>query len=163
VLGAEHPDTLTTRRELAHWTRACQHVEQRPPSHLTSRIRGAIAGRAGRVPSKAQRGADEQQTGDGAHHAVMALASAERAVAAALGASLLTGVFSVGAIMLQNRLAGRSADSDALAGAVTEMLSRSMAVSMRAQAVGEMMRIRSGLGEASMSACACASRRTCSS
>jgi hypothetical protein len=76
------------------------------------------------------------------------VSNAELAVTAALGASFLTGLASLGVVAFQNWLSGRSADSDALIGAVTEMLSRSMAVSMRAQAMGETMRIRSGISEA---------------
>lgn len=75
------------------------------------------------------------------------MTSAELAVTAALGASFLTGLASLGVVAFQQWLAGRSSDADALISAVNEMLSRSMAIAMRAQAMADQMRIRSGLGE----------------
>jgi hypothetical protein len=69
------------------------------------------------------------------------------AVIAALGASALTGLASLGVMWLQQHLQGKSADRDALQAAVTEMLSASLAVSMRARTMGDAMKIRSGLGE----------------
>jgi hypothetical protein len=73
--------------------------------------------------------------------------SAELAVVAALGASLLTGAASLGVVALQERLRGKRDDRDTLTSAVTAMLSRSMAFMLRAQAAGLQMRLRSGLGE----------------
>jgi hypothetical protein len=72
---------------------------------------------------------------------------AELTVIAALGASALTGAASLGVVTLQERIRSRSADRDTLAAAVTAMLSRSMAVMWRAQAMGLQMRMRSGLSE----------------
>lgn len=72
---------------------------------------------------------------------------AELTVVAALGASFLTVLGSLGVVTLQERLRGKAGDRDALAAAVIEMLSRSMAVATRAQAMGETMKLRSGLGE----------------
>ena len=69
------------------------------------------------------------------------------AVVAALGASTLTGAASLGVVALQEWLRGRASERDMLAAAVTEMLSRSMEVMMRAQALGLQMRLRSGIGE----------------
>jgi len=75
------------------------------------------------------------------------MTNAELAVVAALAASALTGGTSLGVVWLREWLRGRAADRDVLAAAVTELLSRSMAVSLRYQALGEMMKQRSGLGE----------------
>jgi hypothetical protein len=75
------------------------------------------------------------------------MTSAELAVAAALGASVLTVSGSLGVVALQERLRGRNSDRDTLSTAVTAMLSLSMAFMMRVQAVGLQMRVRSGLGE----------------
>jgi hypothetical protein len=75
------------------------------------------------------------------------LTPAELAVVAALGASGLTVIGSLGVVALQEWLRGRRDDRDALTTAVTAMLSLSMAFMMRAQAVGLQMRLRSGLGE----------------
>jgi hypothetical protein len=72
---------------------------------------------------------------------------AELAVTAALGASILTAAASLGVIWLQNWLRGRAEDRDALLSAGTSMLSRSMAIMTRAQALGLQMRLRSGLTE----------------
>jgi hypothetical protein len=60
--------------------------------------------------------------------------SAALAVVAALGASALTGVTPV--VGLRERLRRNAADRQELNGAVTQMLSRSMDVSLRAQAMG---------------------------
>jgi hypothetical protein len=73
--------------------------------------------------------------------------SAELAVVAALGASLLTGLASLGVVAFQEWRRRKEADRDALLAAVTEMLSRSLAVSLRAQTMGLTMKVRSGLGE----------------
>jgi hypothetical protein len=72
---------------------------------------------------------------------------AELAVTAALGASGLTAAASLGVVWLREWLAGRAAERDVLLAAVTQMLSRSMAVLMRAQAMGLQMRLRSGIAE----------------
>jgi hypothetical protein len=53
----------------------------------------------------------------------------------------------MGVVAFQEWLRGRAGDRDALANAVTEMLSRSLAVAMRAQAMAETVRLRSGLSE----------------
>ena len=75
------------------------------------------------------------------------LTSAELTVIAALGASALTGGASLGVVALRERLRRKAADQDTLVSAVTEMLSRSMSVTMRAQAMGETMKQRSGISE----------------
>jgi hypothetical protein len=75
------------------------------------------------------------------------MSSAVLAVIAALGASALTAGASLGVVALQERLRRKAADRHALADAVTEMLGRSMEVSLRAQAMGEEMKIRSGIME----------------
>jgi hypothetical protein len=72
---------------------------------------------------------------------------AELAVVAALGASALTAVASLGVVALQERMRGKRDDRDTLTGAITAMLSLSMAVMMRWQAAGQQMRLRSGAGE----------------
>lgn len=72
---------------------------------------------------------------------------AELTVIAALGASALTAGASLGVVALQEWLRGRRADHDELVAAVVAMLSRSMSVMMRSQAMGQQMRLRSGLGE----------------
>jgi hypothetical protein len=69
------------------------------------------------------------------------------AVIAALGASALTGAASLWVTWYREHLRGKATRRDELAAAVTEMLSRSMAVMMRAQAIGQQMRLRSGLIE----------------
>ncbi len=69
------------------------------------------------------------------------------AVIAAFGASALTGLASLGVMWWQQHLRQKSAAQAAIDAAVTEMLSRSMAVSLRADAVGQMIKIRSGLME----------------
>ena len=75
------------------------------------------------------------------------MTTAELAIAAALGASFLTGLASLGVVAYQEWLRSRAGDRDALATAVIEMLSRSLAVAMRAQAAAETVRLRSGLSE----------------
>jgi hypothetical protein len=71
----------------------------------------------------------------------------EVALTAALGASLLTGFASLGAIWFQEWRRGRASDEDALRASVQGLLLRSMGVAMRARAMGETMRLRSGLKE----------------
>jgi hypothetical protein len=75
------------------------------------------------------------------------MTSAELAIVAAFGASALTAAASLGVVWLWEWLSGRAAGRDALLAAVTVMLSRSMAVMSRAQAMGLQMRLHSGLGE----------------
>jgi hypothetical protein len=75
---------------------------------------------------------------------------AELAVVAALGASALTGLASLGVVWLQGWLRARADNRDMLLGAATAMLSRSMAVMTRAQAMSLQMRFRSGLAEGLM-------------
>ncbi|MFJ2651832.1 hypothetical protein ACIO1C_34550 [Streptomyces sp. NPDC087420] len=71
----------------------------------------------------------------------------EVALTAALGASALTAFASLGVIWIQEWLRGRASDTDALHVAMNSVLTRSLAVGMRAQALGQMMRLRSGLVE----------------
>lgn len=75
------------------------------------------------------------------------MTSVELAIASALGASLLTGFASLGVIWLQQRLQSRDSDRAALAASAQELLSRSLAVAMRARAMGDTMKFRSGLKE----------------
>lgn len=72
---------------------------------------------------------------------------AEVALTAALGASFLTGIASVGAIWFQEWRRGKADDEDALRASVQELLARSLAVAIRARAMGETMKLRSGLKE----------------
>jgi hypothetical protein len=71
----------------------------------------------------------------------------EVALAAALGSSALTGAAALGVVWVQEWRRRKAADRDALQGAVTELLWRSMAVASRARALGEAMKFRSGLKE----------------
>lgn len=75
------------------------------------------------------------------------MSPAELAVFAALGGSALTGMATLGITWFREWLRGRAADRDTLGQAITQMLSQSMAVMMTVQAMGQTMRIRSGLGE----------------
>lgn len=69
------------------------------------------------------------------------------ALIAALGAAFLTAGGSLGVVFYQERLRGKSADADAMAATVTELLSRSFALALRARTAGETAKFRSGLGE----------------
>jgi hypothetical protein len=75
------------------------------------------------------------------------MTAAELAITAALGASFLTGLASLGVMWIQQRLQSRDSDRAALAASAQELLSRSMAVAMRARAMGDVMKFRSGLKE----------------
>ena len=79
--------------------------------------------------------------------AFLAMTSAWAVVAAALGASLLTGGASLSVIWVQEKLRRKSSDRAALHAAVQDVLSRSIAVAMRGRAMGETMKVRSGLKE----------------
>ena len=72
---------------------------------------------------------------------------AEIALAAALGSSFLTGFASLGAVWAQEWRRNKANDRSALCAAAMELLSRSLDVAMRARAMGETMRIRSGVRE----------------
>jgi hypothetical protein len=72
---------------------------------------------------------------------------AELALTAALGSSALTGAASMGVIWVREWRRRKANDRDALRAAATDLLSRSMAVAMRAKTMGEMMKFRSGLKE----------------
>jgi hypothetical protein len=72
---------------------------------------------------------------------------AELTLTAALGSSALTGAASLGVIWVREWRRGKASDRAALRAAVTELLSRSMAVAMRARTMGEAMKFRSGLKE----------------
>ena len=72
---------------------------------------------------------------------------AEVAIAAALGASFLTAAGSLGVVWVQAWRRAKAQDRAALRAAVRELLSRSIAVALRAQTIGESMRLRSGLSE----------------
>jgi hypothetical protein len=75
------------------------------------------------------------------------MTSAELAIASALGASLLTGLASLGVMWIQQWLQSRDSDRAALAVSPQALLSRSMAVATRARAMGDTMKLRSGLKE----------------
>jgi hypothetical protein len=75
------------------------------------------------------------------------MTSTELAVVAALGASALTALASLGVMWLQHWLQGRADDRSALAASARELLSRSLAVAMRAKTLGDTMKFRSGLKE----------------
>jgi len=75
------------------------------------------------------------------------MTQAELAVVAALGASALTALASLGVVALRERLRRKATDRETLIAAITAMLSRSISLSLRAQMMGEAMKIRSGLGE----------------
>lgn len=68
-------------------------------------------------------------------------------MAAALGAALLTSLGSLGVVGYQERRRGQASDRGALHSAVLELLTRSTAVGLRAQALRDTIRSRSGLGE----------------
>jgi hypothetical protein len=75
------------------------------------------------------------------------MTSAWAVVAAALGASFLTSLGSLGVVWYQERRRSRASDQAALHSAVLELLTRSTAVGLRAQALQDTIRSRSGLGE----------------
>jgi hypothetical protein len=72
---------------------------------------------------------------------------AEVALAAAFGSSALTGAVSLGVLWLQDRRRRKAADKAALHKAMADLLSRSLAVAMRARAIDETVKLRSGLSE----------------
>ena len=65
------------------------------------------------------------------------MTSAELAIIAALGASALTGLASLGVVWFQEWRRKKASDQAELQTAVTELLTQSMAVAMKARAVGE--------------------------
>jgi hypothetical protein len=75
------------------------------------------------------------------------MSSAWAVVVAALGAALLTSLGSLGVVGYQERKRSQASDRDALHSAVLELLTRSTAVGLRAQALQDTIRSRSGLGE----------------
>jgi hypothetical protein len=72
---------------------------------------------------------------------------AEVAITAALGASALTGLVSLGVVGLRERLQRKASGQDALRRAVGELLTRSIAVALRARVMRDAIRFRSGLME----------------
>lgn len=66
---------------------------------------------------------------------------------AAIGASLLTGGFGFGAIWWQQRRADRAAQDTARASAYQEVIARSLAFTLRATTLRNVMQARSGLSE----------------
>jgi hypothetical protein len=66
---------------------------------------------------------------------------------AALGAAALTALASLGVIATQEWLRRREAECRALQAAVATLLTRSVGVALQARYMGEMMKVRSGLGE----------------
>jgi hypothetical protein len=66
---------------------------------------------------------------------------------AALGASVLTGGFSVGLLRYQEARREKAAEEDALGAAVLHLLTRSLGLALRARSTGEVAKQRSGLGE----------------
>jgi len=75
------------------------------------------------------------------------MTSAEVALIAALGASFLTGLASLGVVWVREWRRSKAQDRAALHAAVLELLSRSMGVAFRARTMGDAMKTRSGLGE----------------
>ena len=73
--------------------------------------------------------------------------STEAPIIAALGASSLTALASLGVVWFQDARRGRASGRDALRTAVLDLLTRSMTVATRAHSLGEMMKVRSGLIE----------------
>jgi hypothetical protein len=73
--------------------------------------------------------------------------TAELTVIAALGASFLTGLASLGVVAFQEWRRRVAKDREALQAAVSELLSRSLQLAMRAQAMRVTMKVRSGLKE----------------
>lgn len=75
------------------------------------------------------------------------MTAAEIALTAALGSSFLTGFASLGVMWFQDWRRGKADSATALHSAVMEVLSRSAAVALRGFAMGETMKVRSGLKE----------------
>lgn len=75
------------------------------------------------------------------------MTSADLTLIAALGASALTGLVSLGVVWFQECRRAKARDRDALRAAIQELLSRSMGVATRARAMADLMRLRSGLKE----------------
>jgi hypothetical protein len=75
------------------------------------------------------------------------MTSAWAVVAAALGAAALTALGSLGVVRYQERKRGKVSDRDALHRAVLELLTRSIAVALRAVAMRDAIRYRSGMME----------------
>lgn len=75
------------------------------------------------------------------------MTSAEVALVAALGSSGLTGLVALGVFLLQDGRQRKAANRSALHSAYAKLLTRSMSVAMRARALGETARFRSGLTE----------------
>ena len=73
-----------------------------------------------------------------------AVTTTEVALTAALGAAFLTAAASLGVVMLREWRQGKASRQAALHAAVQELLTRSIAVSLRAEALRETIRIRSG-------------------
>jgi hypothetical protein len=83
------------------------------------------------------------QVGD----SVVGVTDAGWTAVAALGAAALTAVASLGVVAYEDQRRNRRTAQDALRAAVIDLLVRSLNLAARAQAMGEMMKIRSGLGE----------------
>lgn len=75
------------------------------------------------------------------------MTSAWAVVAAALGAAFLTSLGSLGVVGYSERKRSQASDRDALHRAVLELLTRSIAVALRADAMRNAIRFRSGLME----------------
>lgn len=75
------------------------------------------------------------------------MTTAELALTSALGASFLTGLASLGVTWVREWLRGRANGRAALRASVQELLSRSLAVAIRARTMGDTMKSRSGLRE----------------
>lgn len=72
---------------------------------------------------------------------------AELTVIAALGASALTGLASLGLVAFQEWRRGKASDQDALRAAIGELLARSLALTLRAEVIAAALKNRSGLRE----------------
>jgi hypothetical protein len=73
--------------------------------------------------------------------------TAELTVIAALGASFLTGLASLGVVAFQEWRRRAAGERDALQAAVVELLARSLQLALRGDTMRVMMKVRSGLKE----------------
>jgi hypothetical protein len=75
------------------------------------------------------------------------MSDAMLALVAALGASALTGLSTLGVMWFQETKRAKADDADALGRAVIEFLARSLALAMRVRTIANAIVVRSGLGE----------------
>jgi len=75
------------------------------------------------------------------------MSTAELTVIAALGASALTGLASLGIVAFQEWRRGKASNQDALRAATGELLARSLAITLRAETIASTVRQRSRIAE----------------